>query len=97
MKEKRLLKAMGKVDEKYIEEASPAQHAKRPGWLKRLLSIYRSGSLSFLTGKDGASSCGKGVSGAPFHGYPAGDHRPYEGCFPGIEGERETASWERNF
>ena len=35
MKEKRLLKAMGKVDEKYIEEASPAQHAKRPGWLKR--------------------------------------------------------------
>ncbi len=34
MKEKRLLKAMGKVDEKYIEEASPAQHAQRPGWLK---------------------------------------------------------------
>lgn len=34
MKEKRLLKAMGKVDGKYIEEASPVQHAKRPGWLK---------------------------------------------------------------
>lgn len=34
MKEKRLLKAMGKVDEKYIAEASSAQHAKRPRWLK---------------------------------------------------------------
>ncbi len=34
MKEKRLLKAMGKVDEKYIEEASPAQQSKRPRWLK---------------------------------------------------------------
>lgn len=34
MKEKRLLKAMSQVDEKYIEEASPAQRTKRPGWLK---------------------------------------------------------------
>lgn len=34
MKEKRLLKAMGQVDEKYVEEASPAQRTKRPGWLK---------------------------------------------------------------
>lgn len=34
MKEKRLLKAMGKVDETYIEEASPAQRTKRPGWIK---------------------------------------------------------------
>lgn len=34
MKEQRLLKAMGQVDEKYVEEASPAQHSKRPGWLK---------------------------------------------------------------
>lgn len=34
MKEQRLLKAMGKVDEKYIEEASPVQQTKRPGWLK---------------------------------------------------------------
>jgi hypothetical protein len=25
------------------------------------------------------------------------DIQPDEGCFPGIEGERETASWERNF
>ena len=62
-----------------------------------ILSIYRSRSLSFLTGKDGAASCGKGVSGAPFPGYPAGDYQPYERCFPGIEGERETASWERDF
>ncbi len=53
--------------------------------------------LIFPPGKDGASSCGKGVSGAPFPGYPAGDYRPYEGCFPGIEGGRETASWERDF
>ena len=67
------------------------------GYLVCVLSIYRSGSFSFLTGKDGASSCGKGVSGAPFPGYPAGDHLPDEGCFPGIEGERETASWERDF
>lgn len=34
MKEKRLLRAMGKVDEKYIEEASPVQYSKRAGWLK---------------------------------------------------------------
>lgn len=34
MKEQRLLKAMGKVDGKYIEEASPVQHSKRVGWLK---------------------------------------------------------------
>ena len=34
MKEQRLLKAMGKVDGKYIEEASPAQQTKKPGWLK---------------------------------------------------------------
>lgn len=34
MKEKRLLKAMGKVDGKYIEEASPTQQRKKPGWLK---------------------------------------------------------------
>lgn len=34
MKEKRLLKAMGKVDGKYIEEASPTQQTKKPGWLK---------------------------------------------------------------
>lgn len=34
MKEKRLLNAMGKVDEKYVAEASPAQHSKRPRWLK---------------------------------------------------------------
>ena len=62
-----------------------------------ILSIYRSRSLSFLTGKDGAASCGKGVYGTPFPGYPAGDYRQDEGCFPGIEGERETASWERDF
>ena len=34
MKEQRLLKAMGKVDGKYIEEASPAQQTKKPGWLR---------------------------------------------------------------
>lgn len=34
MKEDRLLKALGQVDEKYVEEASPAQHFKKPGWLK---------------------------------------------------------------
>lgn len=34
MKEKRLLKALGQVDADYIEEASPTQQAKRPGWLK---------------------------------------------------------------
>ena len=34
MKEQRLLKAMGKVDGKYVEEASPAQQTKKPGWLK---------------------------------------------------------------
>lgn len=34
MKEKRLLNAIGKVDEKYIEEASPFQPSKRSGWLK---------------------------------------------------------------
>lgn len=34
MKEKRLLKAMSKVDEKYIEEASPVQYSNRAGWLK---------------------------------------------------------------
>lgn len=34
MKEKRLLKALGQVDADYIEEASPAQQTKKPGWLK---------------------------------------------------------------
>ena len=34
MKEQRSLKAMGKVDGKYVEEASPAQQKKKPGWLK---------------------------------------------------------------
>lgn len=34
MKGKRLLKALGQVDADYIEEASPTQQAKRPGWLK---------------------------------------------------------------
>ena len=34
MKENRLLKAMSKVDEKYIEESSPVQHSKKAGWLK---------------------------------------------------------------
>lgn len=34
MKEKRLLKALGQVDADYIEEASPTQQMKRPGWLK---------------------------------------------------------------
>ncbi len=34
MKEKRLLKAMDKVDGKYIEEASPTQQTKKPSWLK---------------------------------------------------------------
>ena len=34
MKEKRILKALGQVDKEYIEEASLAQQAKKPGWLK---------------------------------------------------------------
>ena len=34
MKEYRLLKAVGKVDGKYIEEASPTQQMKKPGWLR---------------------------------------------------------------
>ena len=34
MKERRLLYALGQVDGKYIEEASPIQQTKRPGWLK---------------------------------------------------------------
>lgn len=34
MKEQRLLKAIGKVDGKYVEEASPAHQTKKPGWLK---------------------------------------------------------------
>ena len=34
MKEKRLLKAMGGVDGKYIEEASPTQQRKKSAWLK---------------------------------------------------------------
>ena len=34
MKGKRLLKALGQVDADYIEEASPTQQTKRPGWLK---------------------------------------------------------------
>lgn len=29
---------------------------------------------------------GKGIPGAPFPGYPAGDYRSDEGCFPGIDG-----------
>lgn len=34
MREKRLLKALGQVDADYIEEASPTQQTKKPGWLK---------------------------------------------------------------
>lgn len=34
MREKRLLKALGQVDAGYIEEASPTQQTKKPGWLK---------------------------------------------------------------
>jgi len=34
MKEKRLLKALGQVDQKYIEEAAPEQHSKKADWLK---------------------------------------------------------------
>ncbi len=34
MKERRLLYALGQVDGKYIEEASPVKQTKRPGWLK---------------------------------------------------------------
>ncbi|MCM1025895.1 MAG: hypothetical protein NC432_05640 [Roseburia sp.] len=34
MKEKRLLKAMSQVEEKYVEEAAPAQHIKKTSWLK---------------------------------------------------------------
>ncbi len=34
MKEKRVLKALGQVDADYVEEASPTQQTKRPGWLK---------------------------------------------------------------
>lgn len=33
MKEKRLLNALGQVDDQYIEEASLGRHAKKPGWL----------------------------------------------------------------
>ena len=31
-------------------------------------SLHMAKDLSFLTGKDGAASCGKGVSGASFFG-----------------------------
>ncbi|MCM1189965.1 MAG: entericidin like toxin protein [bacterium] len=69
MKEKRLLKAMSQVEEKYVEEASPARRPKSSGWLKRgamaaCLALVLVLAVHFAVANNGDEVTSQGIADA---------------------------------